>query len=133
MDGFRHTQNARYTQTAAPARPDVMPAGELRDAGPSLRHERAETIAVGLAFALLPIAWAVSGLPATSNPWSDFALSGTTASFGCLMLVLLRRQKRAVTELRRNQKQIGGQKALLQSTLENMGEGLSSTLAIHAG
>ena len=41
------------------------------------------------------------------------------------MLVLLRRQKRAVAELRRREKQLEDQKALLQSTLENMGEGLS--------
>ena len=41
------------------------------------------------------------------------------------MLVLLYRQKRAVASLRRNEEQLEEQKALLQSTLENMGEGLS--------
>ncbi len=44
---------------------------------------------------------------------------------GGLMLGALHRQRRAVTELRSREEQLAGQSALLQSTLENMGEGLS--------
>ena len=49
----------------------------------------------------------------------------SAVGFGCLMLVLLYRQKRNFAILRRNEEQLEKQKALLQSTLENMGEGLS--------
>src|SRR5260370_8392399 len=41
------------------------------------------------------------------------------------MLVSLNRQQRAVDELRAREQQFAEQSALLQSTLENMGEGLS--------
>lgn len=89
-----------------------------------LRQEGAE-IAAGIVLALLLIAWDYSGILVPPTPWDNFALEVITAALGCLMLVFLRRQQRAVAELRRNEKQIEAQKALLQSTLENMGEGLS--------
>ncbi|MGE5269375.1 MAG: sensor histidine kinase [Thiohalocapsa sp.] len=46
-------------------------------------------------------------------------------SLALLMLEALKRQHRAVSELRAREEQFAGQSALLQSTLENMGEGLS--------
>ena len=46
-------------------------------------------------------------------------------SLGWLMLAALNRQRRAVAELRAREEQLTAQSGLLQSTLENMGEGLS--------
>jgi signal transduction histidine kinase len=44
---------------------------------------------------------------------------------GCLVAAPLARKRRAVAELRTREEQLTAQSALLQSTLENMGEGLS--------
>ena len=105
--------------------PETRVAEKLRGAGALLREAGAETIAAGVVFVALLIAWEGGGFPVLPYPWSDFVFGMTTAGFGGLMLVLLGRQKRAVAELRRREKQLDDQKALLQSTLENMGEGLS--------
>ena len=48
-----------------------------------------------------------------------------SGSLGWLMLASLHRQQRTVAELRAREQQLAAQSALLQSTLENMGEGLS--------
>jgi signal transduction histidine kinase len=48
-----------------------------------------------------------------------------TASLVALMAWVLNRQRRAVAALQTREEQLAGQGALLQSTLENMGEGLS--------
>jgi PAS domain-containing protein len=106
------------------SRPDPPIAGRVREAWLSPRQTGAE-ITAGLAFTLFLIAWIESGFLTPPDPWDDFALGVIAAALGCLMLVLLRRQKRSVAELRRNEKQLEEQRALLQSTLENMGEGLS--------
>jgi signal transduction histidine kinase len=50
---------------------------------------------------------------------------GIIGLLGWLMLAVLNRQQRAVAELRSRERQLAEQSALLQSTLENMGEGLS--------
>jgi signal transduction histidine kinase len=105
--------------------PDTRVAETLRGAKALLRNAGAETIAAGVVFALLLIAWEGGGFPVPPYPWGDFVFGLTTAGFGGLMLILLGRQKRAVAELRRRENQLDDQKALLQSTLENMGEGLS--------
>ncbi len=105
--------------------PDARVAENMRGAGALLQEAGAETIAAGVVFALLLIGWQASGFPAPPHPWGDIGLGMTAAGFGWLMLVLVRRQKRAVAELRRREKQLEDQKALLQNTLENMGEGLS--------
>jgi signal transduction histidine kinase len=55
-----------------------------------------------------------------------FALFAVTAGgLNWLMIGALNRQQRAVAELKAREEQNQGQSALLQSTLENMGEGLS--------
>jgi signal transduction histidine kinase len=105
-------------------RPGATIAGKVREALPLLPQTRVD-IAAGLGLLLFLIAWRAVGLPVPPDPWDDLILSMTTAALGCLMLVFLHRQKGAVAELRRNEKQLEEQKALLQSTLENMGEGLS--------
>src|SRR4051794_16802599 len=106
------------------ARPDAIAAGKGREGWPLLPRSRGE-IAGELILLLMLIAWAVSGFLVPPDPWDNLLLSITTAALGCLMLVFLRRQNRAVAALRRNEKQLEEQKALLQNTLENMGEGLS--------
>ncbi|MGD9614278.1 MAG: ATP-binding protein [Alphaproteobacteria bacterium] len=112
---------AAFARTAPlSARPDATVADEVRGGWPLLWR-----MGAGIAFALLLIAWGASGFRVPPNPWGDLVLAVTTAGFGCLMLVFLRRQKRTVAKLRRNEQQLEAQKALLQSTLENMGEGLS--------
>jgi signal transduction histidine kinase len=107
------------------AGPEIMLAEKSQDTGALPRPARTEKIAAGLLLAVLGIVWASSGFPLLPHPWGDLVLGTTTAGFGCLMLVLLQQQKRAVAKLRRDEKQLDEHRALLQSTLENMGEGLS--------
>src|SRR3954453_13005454 len=104
--------------------PDAGIAETMGEARPLLPQMRVE-IAGGLAFVLLLIAWWASGFLIPPDPWDDVVLGTMMVALGCLMLVFLHRQKCAVAELRRNEKQLEDQTALLQSTLENMGEGLS--------
>ena len=76
------------------------------------------TIAVVIAYAtsaFLPLS------PGRRELW--FAL--VTTGLGWLILRALARQRRAVKALRSREEQVAGESALLQSTLENMGEGLS--------
>ena len=110
---------------APPSRSDTTRGEKSCGVGPLLREAGAETIAAGLACALLLIVWGGSGFPVPPHPWSDLVLGMSAVGFGCLMLALLYRQKRNFAILRRNEEQLEKQKALLQSTLENMGEGLS--------
>jgi signal transduction histidine kinase len=113
------------THKSPPAfRPDPPIAERARGARPLPRQTGTE-IAAGLAFTLLLIAWIESGFLVPPDPWDDLVLGMIAAALGYLMLVLLHRQKRSVAELQRNEKQLQEQRALLQSTLENMGEGLS--------
>jgi signal transduction histidine kinase len=117
---------AAFIREALPsARSEAILAEKSRGTGQLRQQAGAESITAGLAVALLLIAWGGSGFPVPPHPWGDLVLGMTTAGFGCLMLILLHRQKRSVAKLRRNEKQLEEQKALLQSTLENMGEGLS--------
>jgi len=55
----------------------------------------------------------------------ELLLALVAGTLGCLSLRALTRQQRAVADLRRREEQLQRQRALLQSTLENMGEGLS--------
>ena len=55
----------------------------------------------------------------------DLLIAVISGSLGWLMLASLNRQQRAVAELRAREQQLAEQSALLQSTLENMDEGLS--------
>ena len=63
-------------------------------------------------------------VPMTSNH-RELLIALISGSLGWLMLASLNRQQRAVRELRAREQQLADQSALLQSTLENMGEGLS--------
>jgi signal transduction histidine kinase len=105
--------------------PKIGPSDMARAAGALLREPGAEVVAVGFICALLSIGWQASGFPVPPGLWLDLALGIASAGFGCLVLILLRRQKRAVAQLRQREEQLRVQKALLQSALENMGEGIS--------
>ena len=82
------------TRKAPPSRSDPTCGEKSCGVGPLLREARAETIAAGIACALLLIVWGGSGFPAPPHPWSDLVLGMSAVGFGCLMLALLYRQKR---------------------------------------
>jgi signal transduction histidine kinase len=74
---------------------------------------------------LVVIAFGVSAFVDTPPHYHQLLVLALTASLAVLVVVSLQRQHRAVAQLRAREEQLAGQKALLQSTLENMGEGLS--------
>src|SRR5205085_4616032 len=55
----------------------------------------------------------------------DLLIAAISGALGWLMLASLNRRQRVVKELCAREQQLAEQSALLQSTLENMGEGLS--------
>jgi signal transduction histidine kinase len=57
--------------------------------------------------------------------YRDLLVAVIIGLLGWLMFAALNRQQRAVAKLRSRERQLAEQSALLQSTLENMGEGLS--------
>ena len=63
-------------------------------------------------------------LPLSRGP-RELMFAAITGAFGGLVLIVLRRYQRAVDKLRRREEHVARQIALLQSTLDNMGEGLS--------
>jgi signal transduction histidine kinase len=75
--------------------------------------------------AVLGIAYSASGFAPLPTGWRELLLAGIAGSLGWLMFATLSRQKRAVADLQAREEQLQAQSALLQSTLENMGEGLS--------
>jgi signal transduction histidine kinase len=81
--------------------------------------------AVVILAALLILAYSASGFAPIPPGWRELVFAGTAGSLAGLMISALNRQKRAVAELRAREEQLRAQSALLQSTLENMGEGLS--------
>jgi signal transduction histidine kinase len=74
---------------------------------------------------LAVIAYSASAFLPMARGHRDLLIAVISGSLGWLMLVSLNRQQQAVTELCAREQQLAGQSALLQSTLENMGEGLS--------
>jgi len=75
--------------------------------------------------ALAVIAYSASAFVPVANGHRDLLIAVISGSLGWLMLASLSRQQHAVQERRVREQQLAGQSALLQSTLENMGEGLS--------
>jgi signal transduction histidine kinase len=74
---------------------------------------------------LAVIAYGASAVVPVVHGQSTLLIALISGSLGWLMLGSLSRQQRAVRELRAREQQLAEQSALLQSTLENMGEGLS--------
>ncbi len=74
---------------------------------------------------LAVIAYSASTFLSVTRGPRDLLVAVISGSLGWLMLASLNRQQRAVIELRARERQLAEQSALLQSTLENMGEGLS--------
>jgi len=71
------------------------------------------------------IAYSASAFAPMTRNHRELLIALISGSLGWLMLASLSRQQRAVSELRAREQQLADQSALLQSTLENMGEGLS--------
>jgi len=92
--------------------------GRLLDA-PRLQHV---TVVV---CTLAVIAYSASGFLPMARGYRDLLIAVISGTLGWLMLASLHRQQRAVRELSAREQQLAEQSALLQSTLENMGEGLS--------
>jgi signal transduction histidine kinase len=80
------------------------------------------TIALGT---LVVVAYAATAFLPMPRGYHELLFAVVIGSLGGLMLTALNRQRRAVAELRAREHQLAEQTALLQSTLENMGEGLS--------
>src|SRR5712691_3754960 len=71
------------------------------------------------------IAYSTSAFVPIARNHRELLIALISGSLGWLMLASLSRQQRAVNEVRAREQQLAEQSALLQSTLENMGEGLS--------
>jgi signal transduction histidine kinase len=109
----------------------LRPAQSAREIGkdrprarPAPRRIAPEYIAAILCFLLL-VAYAACSVAPPLDGWRDPLFAGAAISLGWLMFAALRRQKRAVAEVQEREEQLRTQSAFLQSTLENMGEGLS--------
>src|SRR6266702_2540801 len=74
---------------------------------------------------LAVIAYSTSAVVPMARSHRELLIAVISGSLGWLMLASLNRQQRAVDDLRAREQQLAEQSALLQSTLENMGEGLS--------
>jgi len=74
---------------------------------------------------LAVIAYSVGAFLPMAPSHRELLIAVISGSLGWLMLASLSRQQRAVRDLRARAQQFAAQSALLQSTLENMGEGLS--------
>ena len=74
---------------------------------------------------LAVIAYSAGAFVPIAGTRGNLLIAVITGSLGWLMLVSLNRQQYAVRELRAREQQLAEQSALLQSTLESMGEGLS--------
>jgi len=89
-----------------------------------LRWLRVQPVMLALCTLVVTI-YAVSALLAIPQAYHDLAVTIFAGSLALLMLGVLNQHYHAVAELRAREEQLAGQKALLQSTLENIGEGLS--------
>jgi signal transduction histidine kinase len=74
---------------------------------------------------LAVIAYSASAFFPMAPNHRELLIAVISGSLGWLMLASLSRQQRAVRDLRAREQQFAAQSELLQSTLENMGEGLS--------
>jgi len=92
--------------------------GRLLDSVP-LQHVTAVVCTLSV------IAYSASAVVPIAPNHRELLIAVISGSLGWLMLASLNRQQRAVDDLRAREQQLAEQSALLQSTLENMGEGLS--------
>jgi signal transduction histidine kinase len=74
---------------------------------------------------LLVIAYVAFGLAPVPQGYREILFAPIAGSLAWLMIAVLNRQRRAVSELRVREEQLEAQSELLQSTVESMGEGLS--------
>ncbi len=104
-----------------PARPTAPSAPVPRGLAEMLRLQH---IAAALCI-LFAIAYGASRFASMPERLHDLLLTAIAGSFGFYLFAELTSRRRAVSELQFRTKQLNAQRALLQSTLENMGEGLS--------
>src|SRR5579863_5408394 len=95
-----------------------------RHLGPGPDWDRLQRITVVLC-TLVAIAYGVSAFLPMPLGYHELLFAAIIGGLGGVMLGVLNRQRRAAAELRSREEQFAAQSALLQSTLENMGEGLS--------
>jgi signal transduction histidine kinase len=100
------------------ARDGAAPRAPSRSAEPITR------LAV-LAWSLLLFAVIAISVAPIRRGLQELLLAAIAGALACLMLLARGRQGRTVGQLRARERQLQAQSALLQSTLENMGEGLS--------
>jgi signal transduction histidine kinase len=126
--GARHCSGLVRTRSGLFATQN-MTTQSRRSTGGWLRRLTGATLRVPQAtatvYALMILAYSTSAflpMPAVDRELLFTVVSG---GLGLLVLAALRRQHLAVRELSNREEQLATQSALLQSTLENMGEGLS--------
>ncbi len=120
-------QDARQ---AAPGAPQMgMPVVDkelMADRYPGRRTDRVGLQHVTVALCtLVVIAYGASAFLPMPRGYHELLFAVIIGSLGWLMLGALNRQRRAVAALGPSEEQLREQSALLQSTLDNMGEGLS--------
>jgi signal transduction histidine kinase len=101
--------------------PDSVVTGGLGHLLGSLRLQHITAAVCTLAV----IAYSANAFVPIAGDRGEMLIAVISGSLGWLMLVSLNRQQHAVGELRAREQQLAEQSALLQSTLESMGEGLS--------
>jgi signal transduction histidine kinase len=100
-----------------------VPAGaEPRSSGKSANRLAG---AAAIACPLLIVAVVAIGIAPIREGPQALLLAGIAGIFACLTLSARHRQERTVAQLQARERELEAQSALLQSTLENMGEGLS--------
>ena len=114
----------------APGGPDIrMPVNNKPVTGERWLGRLLNSIGLQHAMAvlctLLVVAYGASAFLPISRDQCEVLFVIIIGSLGWLMLAALSRKERAVAELRAGEERLKAQSALLQSTLENMGEGLS--------
>ena len=106
------------SQRSAPDSAVTSGLGQLRG------YLRLEHV-TALVCTLVVIAYSANAFVPIADDRGEALIAVISGSLGWLMLASLNRRQHAVTELRAREQQLAEQSALLQSTLESMGEGLS--------
>ena len=103
------------------ADPEVASGGRFGRLLSSMRLQHVTVVLCTLAV----IAYSAGAFLPMPRGYRDLLVAVIVGLLGWLMFAALNSQQRAVAKLRSRERQLAEQSALLQSTLENMGEGLS--------
>jgi signal transduction histidine kinase len=116
-----HVRHGRLQQAAPRSAMEGAVSGLLSRLLSSTLLQHATAVICTLAV----IAYGASAFVSIAPSHRELLIAVISGSLGWLMLASLNRQQQAVRDLRAREHQFAAQTALLQSTLENMGEGLS--------